>query len=241
MSATLSASSSRPWALVAARSSVSLASEGTFGDAYGAVEEVRPVLLSASASSDSLSFSSKAAEVHAKRMTGSSGSGSGSSGSSEHIYASPEVYTASEEEEEEEDKERQEERDGADGDDECSEDEVMHAFPRYSADYTHGHGRPYSEYAGSVRTSAASEYGHGSVYSHGHGHARAQSEYSQATHGHGPAYVSAVYEGDGYGTPVGREDSWMRARARSLARLRARKDVRRGGGERVVPSLAGAS
>ncbi|KAJ7811052.1 hypothetical protein B0H14DRAFT_3479981 [Mycena olivaceomarginata] len=76
----------------------------------------------------------------------------------------------------------------------------------------------------------------GAKYGYGHGHARAQSEYAGAVHGHaeeegGDGYEYGFgYEGDGYGSPVDGEDVWMRARAQSLARLRARKEVRRGGG-----------
>jgi hypothetical protein len=98
----------------------------------------------------------------------------------------------------------------------------MYTFPRSVSEYGQEHLR------GLVRR--------GAKYGYGHGHARAQSEYAGAVHGHaeeeggdGDEYGFG-YEGDGYGSPVDGEDVWMRARAQSLARLRARKEVRRGGG-----------
>jgi hypothetical protein len=115
-----------------------------------------------------------------------------------------------------------------DGDDERSDREDarrgvgVYTFPRSVSEYGQEHLR------GLVRR--------GAKYGYGHGHARAQSEYAGAVHGHaeeeggdGDEYGFG-YEGDGYGSPVDGEDVWMRARAQSLARLRARKEVRRGGG-----------
>ncbi|KAJ7472833.1 hypothetical protein FB451DRAFT_1399029 [Mycena latifolia] len=116
-----------------------------------------------------------------------------------------EAYTASEEDGEH------------DGDDERSESEAGYAFPSVRYGYAHG--------PGDAR--ARSECG-GSVSPHGHG--RAQSECSGAMHspletecGFG---FGAGHKADGYGG----DDAWMRARALSLARLRARKEARRGGG-----------
>ncbi|KAJ7471462.1 hypothetical protein B0H11DRAFT_2040112 [Mycena galericulata] len=53
-----------------------------------------------------------------------------------------------------------------------------------------------------------------------------------ATSSEGSSEDASEY-GYGYGAPPG-EDVWMRARAQSLARLRARKEMRRGGGQCVA-------
>ncbi|KAJ7081800.1 hypothetical protein B0H15DRAFT_932805 [Mycena belliarum] len=188
---TLTASSSRPWALAAAGSSASLASDngGEFALALeceggGGDGEVRPVpvlsLSCASESSDSLSFSSKAGAQLRLRAGKVS---SGSSGS--------EAYT------------------DADGDDERSDGEAGRPFPRSTASKDHAVGRG--------RT-------HGNLYGNGHG--RTQSESSGATHAECGYDFGSGYKGDGYGG----DEAWMRLRALSLARLRARKDARREGG-----------
>ncbi|KAJ6545061.1 hypothetical protein DFH09DRAFT_1282184 [Mycena vulgaris] len=220
LSATLSASSSRPWALVAVGSSASLVSEEEEEQGEGLEREQEQEqehehgheqgeeekrTLSSSASSDSLSFSSKACEMRLKK--GSSGSEASSFGAAPYAYA------------------------GSEGDDEGSDSEegytiagvrYTYAASDYASSHGHGHGRSRSEYASS----------HGHAHGLGLTHGRAHSESSGATHGHGHGHATdaedadygRAYTGDAYGG----DDVWMRARALSLARLRARKEVRRG-------------
>ncbi|KAJ7707337.1 hypothetical protein B0H17DRAFT_1032420, partial [Mycena rosella] len=217
MPATLSASSSRPWALAGGGSCASLASLGSEcgvledeGDGEGGevdgegegegVLSLSSASASASASSDSLSFSSKACDMRLRKEASSGSSGVYTASASASPSASP---SASEGEGE----------DAEEGDDERSERGVPGAE---CGPYSFKHGRTRSEYT-------QDEARH-----HGHGRGRAQSESSGATHGHGHGEYGAGYKGDGYGGDE--EDAWVRARAVSLARLRARKEARRGGG-----------
>ncbi|KAJ7168564.1 hypothetical protein C8R46DRAFT_1217962 [Mycena filopes] len=270
MKATLSASSSRPWALVGAGSSGSIVDDVSDRELEPAAEQG-----SGSSSSVSISFVSPVRRTGSETTTPSSASepvsesdlGSVSVsryqhphpyafdigvGAGKHIYDGAEVWTDAD-------------VDG-DGDDERSdgEDSIRFAFPkRRSVGYAWpygdvgelglavdgevsecgaeaGHQPPFSM---QVHGRARSEQGGGplvrvptrkyATYA-GHPHAR-----SRATHGHGGSETEEEpsdeygegYEGDGYGgVPGGGEDVWMRARARSLARLKARKEARRGGG-----------
>ncbi|KAJ7158440.1 hypothetical protein C8R46DRAFT_1195021 [Mycena filopes] len=269
MKATLSASSSRPWALVGAGSSGSIVDDVSDPDR----ELEPPEQGSGSSSSVSISFVSPVRRTGSETTTASSASepvsesdlGSVSMsryqhphpyafdvgvgvGAGKHIYDGAEVWTDAE----------------ADGDDERSDgEEIRFAFPkRRSVGYARTYGDVGELRLGgldgevsecgaetghhpplSVHGRARSEQGGGSLvrvptrkyatYA-GHPHAR-----SRATHGHGGAETELGesdehgegYEGDGYGgLPGDGEDVWMRARARSLARLKARKEMRRGGG-----------
>ncbi|KAF7336924.1 hypothetical protein MVEN_02128800 [Mycena venus] len=205
MRATLSASSSRPWALAAAGSSESLSSSDSsivFKEVY--VKTTTSTLTSASSSDPEPESDPSMYETYP-----------------EYGRKEAEMYAGSE-----------------DGDDERSGSEDgrpdarvgVHTFPRSVSEYGPGYLRDKSAGVGLVRR--------GAKYGRGHGHTRTQSEYSAATHGH-DAYLDAeeeddeddVYEyGDGYGSPADVEDAWMLARTKSLARLRARREVRREGG-----------
>ncbi|KAF8176611.1 hypothetical protein K438DRAFT_1846481 [Mycena galopus ATCC 62051] len=190
MRATLSASSSRPWALMAATGScASLASEAS-------------VL-----SEDSAIIFKTCPVKSSSRTTTTTGTGSTSASGSSDPEPESDLYSRAGSE---------------DGDDERSgsgsEDGRRDAypFPRSVSEYGPGHLRPKSEAPG-LHARAQSEYlaVRRDVYT-----ANAEEDEDEYAYG---------YNGDGYGSPVDREDAWMRARAQSLARLRARKAVRRSG------------
>ncbi|KAJ7745648.1 hypothetical protein B0H16DRAFT_969504 [Mycena metata] len=275
MKATLSASSSRPWALARAGST------GSLVDASDCEEQEQVAKApSGSNSGSSSSCSVNISFVSPVRRTGSETTTASSSSEpvsesevsypphpypsytykvGKHIYDAAEVYTDPSEE--------------ADGDDERSgsdEEDIRFAFPKrrsvaYSRTYRdvgelgvdldgdgevsecgaetghhppHGRARSEQGYVGAgtplVRAGArkyATHAGYPSLRSRAtHGHGGAETDPEEEYDDYGNVYGEG-YEGDGYGGAPGEgEDAWMRARARSLARLRARKEVRRGGG-----------
>ncbi|KAJ7036270.1 hypothetical protein C8F04DRAFT_1095927 [Mycena alexandri] len=281
MKTTLSASSSRPWALADATGS-----SGSLVDEHAEEEEQVMKATSESGSSSVVSISFVPVRQTGSETTTASSSSEPASesemssypphpypsyaykGVGKHIYDAAEVYTDPSEE--------------ADGDDELSGsdgEEIRFAFPKrrsvaYSRTYRdvgelgvdvdggadgdgdevsecgaetghhppHGRTRSEQRYVGVVGVGAplvragarkyATHAGHGSPRSratHGHGGAETDPEeeaYDEYGYGYGEGYEGDVYGG----VPGDGEDAWMRARARSLARLRARKEVRRGGG-----------
>ncbi|KAJ6507799.1 hypothetical protein C8R47DRAFT_58574 [Mycena vitilis] len=234
MRATLSASSSRPWALVASGSSASLVSEVSEFVAKEGTGQVSNREPSTSGSSVALSMSLRSNNVSAS--SASTSELEETFPSPYHPYLAgqhaPRVYVAEEE--------------GTEGDDERSGSEEtsrrVYPFPRAGVP----HARPKSEYTPAPAAAVAPVQPRPvsalvrAKWTYGRGHSRARSEQSSyASHGRaedgeegeeGEYAYARGYGGDGYGSSVDGEDVWMRARAQSLARLKARKEVRRGGG-----------
>ncbi|KAF7374490.1 hypothetical protein MSAN_00333400 [Mycena sanguinolenta] len=216
---TLSASSSRPWALMAAAgSSVSLASDSSDDSAivFKAIVPRRAKTSSGSEGSATTTSSASASAWDLEPGFGSSGSGS------EGLSGYRMYYAGSE------DGDDERSGSGSEGGDGSRRRGDAYPFPHSVSEHGPGHVPPMS---GLVRR--------GAKFGYGHGYARALSEYALAPEGEEDEEEYAHgYSGDGYGSPVDGEDAWMRARARSLARLRARKEARRGAvAEDAVESL----
>ncbi|KAF7336915.1 hypothetical protein MVEN_02127800 [Mycena venus] len=185
MRATLSASSSRPWALAAAGSSESFSSS----DSSIVFKEV---CVKTTAASTSTSTSSSDPEPESDPSTYET--------DPECTCAEEEMYAGSEEGDDEQSGSEDGRQDARVG---------MYIFPRSVSEY--GPGRLNDKSAGVGRSIRAATHGHNA--------------YLDAEEEEGNDEDDVYEYGDGYGSPADVEDAWMLARAKSLARLRARREI----------------